>query len=53
MDQWSEAVTEFRFRAGLGELYSNLITYDRTSTYEAMYLLCRVAERVARMKINN
>ena len=28
-------------------------TYDRVSTYEAMYLLCRVAERVARMKIND
>lgn len=53
MDQWSEAVREFRFKAGMGELYSNLITYDRTSTYEAMYLLCRVAERVARMKINS
>ena len=53
MDQWSEAVREFKFKAGLGELYDNLITYDRVSTYEAMYLLCRVAERVARLKINN
>jgi hypothetical protein len=53
MDQWAEAVKAFKFKAGMGELYSNLITYDRVSTYEAMYLLCRVAERVARMKINN
>ena len=52
IDQWSEAVKEFRFRAGMGELYDNLITYDRSTTYEAMYLLCRLAERVARLKIN-
>ena len=48
MDQWSGAVRKLRMRQGLGMFFDNLTAYDRSTTYEAMYLCCRIAERVAR-----
>ena len=48
MDQWGGAVRKLRMRQGLGMFFDNLTAYDRSTTYEAMYLCCRIAERVAR-----